>query len=166
MEQQNAQTQAAESVAVSEQIFPVTHEIEVEGPTPGAPRMVTVHKIKMKHNAFMLVLLAKIADELGVGEGGTITIPLSDPVALLKLIAKFPDDVNAFCATLSSLTLEEVGELDDADGIRLIQKIIEVNKSFFIERVAPLIAPLMRGMQQSAAAETIGGDRVRRTRKS
>lgn len=158
MEQQTHEN--LEAVAeVSEQIFPPKDdEIVLDD-----GRKVVAQKIKMKHNAFMIRLVEKLIAELGVDEKGNVTIPLSDRTKLLQLIAKFPDDLNHAMSLLSSLSLEEVEDLDLADGVKLLLKIVEVNKNFFIEKVVPLIMSV--GLLGQAASETDAA-RVKRTRKN
>lgn len=160
----------AATVEVSNALFATPDQVQLDD-----GRSVTAFKIRMKNNAFVTSLIAKLVGELGIDGNGDVSINLSDKAQLLQLIAKFPDDINQMCAELSSLTRAEVDELDIADGLALVLKIVQVNRSFFVEKVAPLI-----GMRLGASAakteeapaevqaqtEESNVGRVKRTRKS
>ena len=133
------------AAAVIDQVFSIDYTVTLD-----SGRVVTVTKIRMKHNAFMLRLIIKAIDALGLDRKGNLSIDLNDTVGLLRLIAKFPDDINELIALLSDLTTEEVGELDTADGLAVLVKVIAVNRDFFTEKVAPMVAGL--GIKKKVAA--------------
>jgi len=165
MEQQNEvmgeSTEAA--AAMSDTLFNVQNTVML----PGLGRRVEVSKIRMKHNGFVLRLMAKVMAELGIGSSDDLSIDMEDKGQLLQLIAKFADDINQLCALLSELELAEVEELDDADGFLLVSRIFVVNRDFFIEKVAPLIGmAVKKGAGPSVIPAATAEGRMKRTRKS
>lgn len=156
MEQQTVEKQEA-AIDVMETLFPAAATHTLEDGT-----VVVLSKIKMKHNAYVARLLVKIVDALGLDSKGNITIPLGNQIELLRLIAKFPEDINEMLSVFTNLSLDQVEELDIAEGAVLFKKVVEVNRSFFIEKVAPLMGRLPASAGGLAEEEK----RVKRTRKS
>jgi hypothetical protein len=155
---------ATNAEQVSDSLFNDATDVRLEDGT-----IVTVNKVRMKHNEFVLGLLTKVIGILGTDSQGNLSIPIGDPVKMLQLISNFPNDINQLIATMTDLSVERVGELDTAEGLALIMKIGEVNRAFFTARVAPLLTGMLaRAEVPQSEAATVAAEisKVRRTRRS
>ncbi len=104
-------------------------------------RKVEIYRCKTKQVGLVLRFIANVFETLGVAKLGDLPeIDINNPVSLLQLIAKSSDEVFAVAVELCSLTtVAELEELDVDDSLRIITKEFEVNKSFFLTRVLPMV---------------------------
>lgn len=106
-------------------------------------RVVTVFRVKMKNLSKIMAVVNTFIQEIGIDSQGRILSDLTNSAVLLQLISKVPDEVNKILSLLTSLSTTEIEELDMADGAQLFEKVIDVNKSFFLQKVKPRISALM-----------------------
>lgn len=123
---------------MSEQLFPTP-----ETYTLADGREVILHKTKAKYVARVAQFVAKIVNDLAAVPGATLGVEFMDASnngSILHLISKYAEELPEYVAMHCSLTKEEVDELDADDYVVLMIKIVNYNKRFFSERVAPLLA--------------------------
>jgi hypothetical protein len=100
---------------------------------------VVVYKSKLKHFKEILGFLKSVIAELQV-QGGTLNVNVQDPAFLLQLISNRTDEVYLLASYHCSLSVAELLEVDTDDAILLVADIVQYNKRFFIERVAPALS--------------------------
>lgn len=74
--------------------------------------------------------------------GGMPTIDLLNPADILQLISNNLDASYQMATRLSSITMDELLDAEMDDSLGLIVKIVGVNRSFFVSKVAPLLKSL------------------------
>lgn len=110
----------------------------------GAGKKVRVYKARMNTLPIIIEFLNKMYQELGVDTNGNVSINLQDTALLLKLIAKIPQDFSLLLSNLSDLTVPEINELDLGDALQLTEKVVEINRGFFTERVLPTLTRMIK----------------------
>ena len=122
----------------------ITRKLEV---TLSEDKKVEVRLCKVKDIAVFLTFTSKLFDELGV-EGGinsqaaleaAVHAKLQNPSAILKLISEQGPEVWTIVSKFTSMSIEDINELDLDDAITVIQKVVEINYDFFTKRVLPAI---------------------------
>ena len=110
---------------------------------------VVVHKSKLKHFKEILDFLKSVISELRVQPTATTVggvpkvafgVNVQDPAFLLQLISNRTDEVYLLASYHCSLSVDELLEVDTDDAVLLFADIIQYNKRFFIERVAPALS--------------------------
>lgn len=93
----------------------------------------------------LLTFAALVADDLGLslsdaeGIKDRLLSKADDVSFVLKLIAKYTDEVYALIAAMSSLgTVESVKALPIDDLLTVLLRIVAVNRNFFTTRVLPI----------------------------
>jgi len=112
----------------------------------GCQRDIQVYLIKLKQLPQVTAFLHTVLTELQQQHPDRDTVTL-DSGQILNLIAKLPDEVNRLIPLLTSLTAAEVEELDVADGLAVVQRIVEINRAFFMARVKPQLDQLLTLIQ-------------------
>lgn len=108
-------------------------------------RDVEVRICKVRDIPDFLNLVSKLWVDLGltldnVAEiEATVAAKLNDGGLLLKLISNNWDEVVNVLSKLSNLKKEEVEELDLDDAVLLVKRAVEINYTFFIRKVLPLL---------------------------
>lgn len=136
----------SEKVADSEINANVAAAIEVlyetQNVTLSDGTAVGIKKVTLKTLPKVISLLQAVIGDLtkdgGAGLNAFTNIS-SDPATVLQLIANHLDEAYAVAAMHCSLSVDELVELDMYDGGLVIAKIVGVNKSFFTQKVLPLI---------------------------
>ncbi len=68
-----------------------------------------------------------------------VTTRVNDPSFILKLISENTGKVFEVVAGFTNLSLAEVEELDIDDAVIVCQRVVEINYSFFTQRVLPVL---------------------------
>jgi hypothetical protein len=106
---------------------------------------VEVYKCRLKQVGPVLGLLSRLLSDLGVvnidddEKLGDLEKRLSDPSALLQLIAKYSEEIPVTAALLTSMSEDQVSELELEDALALVTKVWEVNSDFFSKQILPLL---------------------------
>lgn len=110
---------------------------------------VEVYKCKVRQLTKVSAFLKIVLKELGVTnvESQELKIDLNDPNTYLVLFDNCYDATIELIVSLCSLSEEELDDLELDMLIDLIMKIFEVNKTFFSNRVMPLLSGLQRANQ-------------------
>ena len=116
--------------------------------------VVTINRVKIKSFAIILGFMNNILKELGMGADGKITINLQDSSTLFQIISKVPDEATKICATLSSLSVEKIEELELDDAIQLFTAVIEVNRTFFTQKIKPQLDALLKAAGMTSSQMT------------
>lgn len=108
-------------------------------------RVVKVYKCKVKQIARITALISTVLSDLGysnmddskaVAELETRT---SNPAFLLQLVANNVGDLMSVAASLCDMSDDEFQELDLEDAQAIIEKEVEINKDFFLNRLLPMV---------------------------
>lgn len=120
--------------------------IEISG-----DRKVTVTLCKVRHigkvakiiGAMVAVLsTAGVSFEKGEAQR-TVERAFQEPEFLFKLLSELADETYGLMAILSSLSLEEVMDLNLEDAVILLSAILQDNYRFFVEKVAPMVSRML-----------------------
>lgn len=124
-------------------------------------REIQIYKCKTKQVGMVLKLVASLFEQMGIKVLGEIPkLDLENPTILLQLIANSTFSLFSVAVELCSIeSLEKFEELDVDDSLAIMLKEFEVNKSFFLTRVLPMIG--VAGMEQAP-----GSPPKRRSRRS
>lgn len=120
-------------------------------------RKVKVSRIKLRHSAFFIGFVRRVMEQVGYRRGGKIEANLSDPLTLMTIVEKLPEEVSEALHLLTGMPKAEVGDLDIGDVLTLGTKAFEVNRSFFMEKIVPQIKVLFAENQklfQAASQQT------------
>lgn len=126
---------------------------------------VEIYKCKMRQMGVVSHFLQIAFKAMGVtkvsgkGEDAALNIDLNNPQVLLGALDECYEDTIKVIASLCALDEEQVRDLDLDDAIMVIGKIIEVNKDFFLKRVARVLSALLPGaapnLTKSAMAQAV-----------
>lgn len=107
---------------------------------------VEIYKCKVRQLTKVSTFLKVVLQELGINniESQDLKIDLNDPNTYLVLFDNCRNATLELIVSLCSLNREELEDLDLDMMIDLVKKIFEVNKSFFLNRVMPLLSELQR----------------------
>jgi len=111
----------------------------------GTIQTAEVYKCKLKQLAPVLRLVSEVLKSLGFTDitdtnaQDDLIARTNDPGFILQLIANSADDVMKVASTLCSLSEDELGDLDLDDATVILLKVWEVNESFFLQKVLPML---------------------------
>lgn len=107
---------------------------------------VEIYKCKVRQLTKVSTFLKVVLQELGINniESQDLKIDLNDPNTYLVLFDNCRNATLELIVSLCSLNRDELEDLDLDMMIDLVKKIFEVNKSFFLNRVMPLLSELQR----------------------
>lgn len=107
---------------------------------------VKIYKCKVRQLTKVSTFLKVVLQELGIDniESQDLKIDLNDPNTYLVLFDNCRNATLELIVSLCSLNREELEDLELDMMIDLVKKIFEVNKSFFLNRVMPLLSELQR----------------------
>jgi hypothetical protein len=110
---------------------------------------VEIYKCKVRQLTKVSTFLRVVLKELGINniESQDLKIDLNDPNTYLILFDNCRDATLDLIVSLCSLDRDQLENLDLDMMIDLVKKIFEVNKSFFLNRVMPLLSELQRANQ-------------------
>jgi hypothetical protein len=110
---------------------------------------VEIYKCKVRQLTKVSTFLRVVLKELGIDniESQDLKIDLNDPNTYLILFDNCRDATLDLIVSLCSLGRDQLEDLDLDMMIDLVKKIFEVNKSFFLNRVMPLLSELQRANQ-------------------
>lgn len=130
-------TQTASGGVDSSAVLLTAHSV-----TLSTGKSVAIRKVTLRTFGPVLSFLRTVLDGLDV-QGGMPMIDLLSPGPVLKLISENLDAAYDTTVLLSDTTKDELLDMDMEDSLRVILKIVEVNRTFFIEKLQPLLAPLL-----------------------
>lgn len=136
----SAQSQAIETLYKKDNVITLENS-ELE---------VNIKRVRVRDLGKILGLANSFIQELGVNADGKVTLDLQDSGMLLKLISRLPNEVAAICGMLSTVPADDVQDLETDDGLQLLAAVIEVNKSFFSQKVKPKLDAVMKAAGMSA----------------
>lgn len=123
-------------------------------------RKVEVRICKVKDIPQFMNLVANLYTDLGLS--GNLQNPalieeqvkaiFSDGSRVLKLISQNVAEVFDVVGRLTSLTKEEVEDLDPDDAAIIVKRLVEINYGFFTARVLPLLPGLLAERLQGKVA--------------
>lgn len=94
-----------------------------------------------------------MSDEKAIAD--VVTARVNDPAFILKLISENAEKVFAIVAGFTNLSLAEVQELDVDDAVMVCQRVVEINYSFFTQRVLPVLQKMLaEKVQAKSPAKT------------
>lgn len=99
---------------------------------------VEVKKVTLRTLNGVLAFVEAVFEDLKVTKSG-VGVDVTDPLTLLQLIAKHTDATYAVAASLCSLSQDELLDAQLDDAVKVILAIIVENRSFFMQKVLPLI---------------------------
>ena len=117
---------------------------------PQFGKEVVVKKVTLRTMRPVTDLIGKVMVDIA-GEGQQIN--LQDPSLILKLISKHYDEVVGIIISLSSVTADELLDMDTDESVLLIQAVVALNRDFFIKKVLPNLHLLDASMGVEAKAE-------------
>jgi hypothetical protein len=114
-------------------IFP-GKEVKISGET------VTVKPFTFGQLPKVMKLLNKLSGPILASQSAGEAI---DTTMLFGLLAEGSDDLVSLISASSGLSVQTINLLQQDEGIELLAAFIEVNGSFFVQRVLPLIKTLV-----------------------
>ncbi len=110
----------------------------------GDGREVEIRRCKVMQISRVLRLVSDFFGELEIKRVGDIPqIDLQNPSILLKLFAGYAEQVFEVASNLTSLTKEEMQELEMDDAILIVREVWLLNQSFFLQKILPLVQGLI-----------------------
>lgn len=106
--------------------------------------VVRIRKCRVKDIKLVTNFVGIVARELGLDTNGKMKASLSDANTILQLISTCADQIYLVCAALTDKELDFLEDLDIDEGLKVVLAAYELNKSFFVQQVYPLVAPLLQ----------------------
>lgn len=115
---------------------------------------VEVRLCKVKDIEVFVKFVASVFEELSLTDAAisdrgaiekAVAERLNDPSFILKLISNKADQVFEIVARFTTLSVEEVRELDVDDAVVVLQKVVEINYDFFTVKVLPTLRAMFAG---------------------
>lgn len=115
-------------------------------------RSVEIYKCKVRQLTKITAFLKTVVGALGLTDVNTqeLKIDLNDPITYTVLFDTCYDDTVELISSLCGLTRDELEDLELDEMFLLVSSVFEVNKSFFLNRVLPLVKGLYQTNQQVA----------------
>ena len=115
---------------------------------PSSKKEVKIKKVTLRTMKPVMDLIAEVLEELQLSVDNLPTVNLQNPALLLKLISNRFEQVIAVAGKLSSLTEDELLDMDMDESVIVVQAIVALNKDFFTTKVLPNLR-LPESTQQS-----------------
>lgn len=110
----------------------------------GDGRDVEIRRCKVLQISRVLRLVSDFFNDLKVTKVGDLPqIDLQNPSIILQLFANYADQVFEVTALLTSLSEEEMKELDMDDAILVVREVWLLNQNFFLHKILPLVQGLI-----------------------
>lgn len=114
--------------------------------------VVDIHKCRARNVGTVLELALFIMKEMNIKTLGELPdIDVKNPAVFLQLIANASDEIFLVAAELCSLDYEDILDLELDDALVVLAQVVNVNKTFFLQKVMPLLGQL--GLPKSPAAK-------------
>jgi hypothetical protein len=112
---------------------------------------VQIYKCKLKHAAKVARAVNTVLMGLGVDSiEGASSINLDNPQTLLSTLDISSESLMDALEALTSLDRDAIDELDLDDALKLLGKVVEVNRDFFLKRVMSALNELMPNGEEKA----------------
>ena len=122
---------------------------------------VVIYKCKLKQIGSVLRFIAYMLKAMGMKDiNDKPEVDLSNPTKLMMLIADGADHIYPLVASLCSLSLEQLENLDIEDALDIMTAEWDLNKDFFLQKVMPML-----GASQTTSPTSKGSKKKRNTRK-
>lgn len=111
-------------------------------------RSVETRLCKVKDIPVFVQFIGMLFGELGVvgvplsdqkAVEGLVAAKMNDPAFILKLISEKANELFVIIARFTSLSVEDIAELDVDDAVTVCQRVVEINYDFFTQKVLPAI---------------------------
>jgi len=116
---------------------------------PTSGRTVEVKKVTLRTMKPVLDLVGRaLADlKLAPKAGGDLasfvpTIDMTDPATIVKLISTYYEDLLDIVVAHTTLSKDEIQDLDLDDSVLVVQAVLVLNKDFFMTKVLPSLRVL------------------------
>lgn len=112
---------------------------------------VTVQKCKLRHAPATARLASTVLANLNITtlEGLDNFMELNNPMMIAAVIEYAYDDFITALSQMTNLTKDQLGDLEIDDALLVGAKVVEVNQTFFLNRVATVL----RGLRKSDPEE-------------
>lgn len=104
---------------------------------PKGGKEVAIKKVTLRSMRLVTALIAKLFEDLKLTGENLPSVNLTDPALILKLISKYYGEVMDIVVTHSSITMDELLDMDTDESVLIIQAVIVLNKDFFTKKVLP-----------------------------
>lgn len=98
---------------------------------------VGVRKVTLRTMKPVTDLLSRVLDDLKLTAENVPTVDFGSPAVILKLISKYYDEVTRIVVDHTTLTLDDLLDMDTDESVLVIQAVIVLNKDFFTKKVLP-----------------------------
>lgn len=140
MRQPASEEEAAEAtIEAGDAIANAPHVVELAD-----GRKVDVYRCKVMHISRVLRLVHDFFTELKVESTGDLPkIDLTNPTLILQLFANYTVQVFEVATLLTSLSEDEMQNLEMDDAILIVREVWLLNQNFFLLKILPLTAGLL-----------------------
>ncbi len=116
---------------------------------------VVIKKVTLRTMKPVTDLIAKVMSDIAMNtEDGEFTAAtMQDPSFILKLISKYYEDIVTAVVSLSSVTKDELLDMDTDESVLLIQAVMVLNRDFFTKKVLPNLRLLDANLAVEEKAE-------------
>lgn len=105
---------------------------------------VEIRRCKVLQLSGVLRLVRDFFTDLKVEKVGDVPkIDLQNPTVLLKLFTDYADQVFAVSSSLTSLSEDEMINLDMDDAILVVREVWVLNQNFFLQKILPMVGDLL-----------------------
>jgi len=102
--------------------------------------VIDIYICKAKHVGVVLQAALSLMNNLGIKTLGELpSTDFTNPTVFLQLIAKSSEDVFSVAAELSSISIEDLLELELDDVMKIIIQVVTINKVFFLKKLLPML---------------------------
>ena len=98
---------------------------------------VAVKKVTLRTLKPVTALIALFLEDLKITADNLPSVDLQNPALILKLISNYYEKVLEIVVSLSSVSIDQLLDMDTDESVLLIQAIIVLNKDFFMKKVLP-----------------------------
>ena len=109
---------------------------------------VRIRKCRVKDIRMVTAFIAVVAAELKLDTTGKIGVALQDASVMLNLVTTCAEQVYTVIASMTDKEQDFIEDLDIDEGLKVAIAVYELNKSFFVDQVYPLLAPLQELLKQ------------------
>ena len=104
---------------------------------PGIGKEVGIRKVTLRTMKPVTDLMGRVLEDLKLDAENMPSVDFGSPAMILKLISKYYDEVMSIVIDHSTLTRDELLDMDTDESVLVIQAVIALNKDFFTKKVLP-----------------------------
>jgi hypothetical protein len=153
-EQANEEASLEELASIAEMLDPDAPNCVTVTLPDGGPLEVDIYKCKARQLGSVMRFMAHALTEMKIEnmkDAEDMVTQLNSPGRILALLGGVVDEAMEVAATMTSIDIETMHELDVDEALGVVMGVWIVNQAFFLQRVMPMISNLTGGATPSTS---------------